>query len=59
MVYGTMDITKVMTKQTGVTFSYTESRWLARFGSYYIGRFKTHKEAVAARKGFEKAWEVL
>lgn len=48
-----------MLKQTGVTFSYTESRWLVRYGCYYVGRFMTFREGCAARKGFEKAWEVL
>jgi hypothetical protein len=47
-----------MKRQTGVTFSKTEDRWLVRFCGYYIGRFRTFDEAVAARKGFEKAGEV-
>jgi hypothetical protein len=48
-----------MKKHTGVTFSKTENRWLCRFYGYYVGRFKTFDEAVAARKGFEKAWSVI
>jgi hypothetical protein len=46
-------------RHTGVTYSRTEDRWLCRFYGWYIGRFRTFEEAVAARKGFEKALEIL
>jgi hypothetical protein len=38
----------------GVSFSQTESKWLARHRGWYIGRFKTKAEAEAAVLGFTK-----
>ena len=43
----------------GVSFSQTESKWLARHRGWYIGRFKTRVEAEAAVLGYSKVWSNL
>jgi hypothetical protein len=43
----------------GVSFSQTESKWLARNQGWYIGRFNTKAEAEAAVLGFTKMFSHL
>jgi hypothetical protein len=43
----------------GVSFSQTESKWLARHQGWYIGRFNTKAEAEAAVLGFTKVFSNL
>ena len=43
----------------GVSFSQTESKWLARHRSAYIGRFNTRPEAEAAVLGYSKVFSNL
>ena len=43
----------------GVSFSQTESKWLARHRGWYIGRFKTRIEAEAAVLGYAKVFSNL
>jgi hypothetical protein len=43
----------------GVSFSQTESKWLARHRGWYIGRFNTRPEAEAAVLGYTKVFKAF